>query len=84
MSRQELLREIQETEFVLLEIQLFLDTHPSDMDALKQFNELSFSLNKLKSQFEIKFGPLLGFGFSKSRKTWKWINEPWPWQIEIK
>ena len=84
MNRLELLEEIQATEFVLVELQLYLDTHPSDMEALKQFNEFSRSLDKLKAQFEGKFGPLLGFGFSQSRKTWQWINEPWPWQIEIK
>lgn len=82
MSRQELLLEIQQIEFVLIELQLFLDTHPLDKKALNLFNQNSNRLKKLISQYESQFGPLLGFGFSKSRNTWQWINEPWPWQIE--
>jgi spore coat protein JB len=81
LNRQELLEEIQATEFVLIELQLYLDLHPSDKEVLKFFNEFSDILKQLISQYEKKFGPLLGFGFSKSQKTWQWINEPWPWQI---
>ncbi|MCD4642475.1 hypothetical protein AR454_00995 [Bacillus mycoides] len=81
MSRENLLLQIQQLEFFLLELQLYLDTHPSDEGALMQFNKYSKTLQQLKLKFDKKYGPLLGFGFSESKNTWKWIDNPWPWQI---
>ncbi|WP_113927023.1 spore coat protein CotJB [Bacillus sp. P14.5] len=81
MKRQALLERIQIVEFALLDLQLYLDTHPGDKNALEQFNQLSSVLQELKAQHERKYGPLLGFGFSQSKRTWQWINDPWPWQI---
>ncbi|MGF2614315.1 spore coat protein CotJB [Rossellomorea vietnamensis] len=81
MNRHDLLMEIQLVEFVSLELQLYLDTHPADKSAVAQFNQSSAELQELKGLYEKKFGPLLGFGFSQSKRTWQWINDPWPWQI---
>jgi spore coat protein JB len=36
----------------------------------------------LKRDFEIKYGPLLQFGFSPSPTRWAWSTTPWPWEIE--
>ena len=35
----EMLLEIQEVDFVLVELNLYLDTHPSDYEAINQFND---------------------------------------------
>lgn len=77
----ELLLQLQETEFIVTDLQLFLDTHPDDKDALKQFNRFAKELEKLKAEYEARFGPLLNFGFSQSRNLWKWVDGPWPWQV---
>jgi spore coat protein JB len=34
-----MLRELQELEFALVELNLYLDTHPCDTQAIKTFNE---------------------------------------------
>ena len=39
MNREELLRKVQEADFVLYDVNLFLDTHPSNQAALEFFNE---------------------------------------------
>ncbi|WP_281249138.1 spore coat protein CotJB [Halobacillus massiliensis] len=82
MDRNEMLQDIQEIEFVLLELQLYLDTHPEDIEALNLFNAFSGELQKLKLLYDLIYGPLLGFGFSQSKDEWKWVNDPWPWQLE--
>ncbi|TYR72799.1 spore coat protein CotJB [Rossellomorea vietnamensis] len=82
MKRQVLLERIQIVEFALLDLQLYLDTHAADKFALEQFNQLSSLLQELKEQYERKFDPLLGNGFSQSKMTWQWLNSPWPWQID--
>ena len=77
----ELMEEMQAVDFVLCELNLYLDTHPDDLDALKQLNTYSKKSRELKQAFEAQFGPLLGFGYSYSTHPWAWIEAPWPWQI---
>jgi spore coat protein JB len=76
-----LLNELQALDFVLVELTLYLDTHPTDMPALQQFNETAQKRQQLAAAFEMKFGPLLQFGLSYSRYPWQWAQDPWPWQV---
>lgn len=78
----EFLRKLQQLEFMTVELNLYLDTHPYDMRALKEYNAYTEQLTALKKQYEQVYGPLMGFGCSTSRDRWKWIYEPWPWENE--
>ena len=73
--------ELQKTDFALVELTLYLDTHPTDMQAVQQFNQLSQRRRQIAHDFELKYGPLLQFGLSYSRFPWQWIETPWPWQV---
>ncbi|WP_286164699.1 MULTISPECIES: spore coat protein CotJB [Clostridia] len=75
------LEEIQANDFVLVELNLYLDTHPNDYEAIQQFNELSKKTMQLKIDFEKQFGPLMHFGKSFSDYPWNWKDTPWPWQV---
>lgn len=75
------LLEIQKVDFALVELNLFLDTHPADMQALQQFNQLAQLRKQLMASFEQKYGPQMNFGNSFSRYPWQWIDTPWPWQV---
>ncbi|WP_110927868.1 spore coat protein CotJB [Bacillus massiliglaciei] len=77
----QLLEQIQAADFVLVELSLYLHTHPHDQDALNQFNQFSQYSQQLKAAFEPKFGPLLGFGASGGFDKWEWGKPPWPWQV---
>lgn len=79
-NRKNLLRKIQEVEFACIELNLFLDTHPDNEQALCDFNNFSEELMNLKNIYETKYGPLIHFGFSPSRFPWQWIESPWPWE----
>lgn len=81
-SRVSMLRELQELEFALVELNLYLDTHPNDNKALSTFNNLAAHLAKAKKNYEARYGPLINFGHSGPVSTWNWIDEPWPWEIE--
>ncbi|WP_425059325.1 hypothetical protein SCACP_40090 [Sporomusa carbonis] len=77
-----LLRKIQEMEFVAIELNLYLDTHPCDDDALNDFNCAVEMLKKYKEKYECEYGPLLNFGFGGlSRQPWQWAQGPWPWEL---
>ena len=77
----QLLEEIQAIDFALVELTLYLDTHPDALQAMQQFNEYSHQSRQLKQQFEKKFGPLQQFGNSYTDANWSWGTTPWPWQI---
>jgi spore coat protein JB len=77
----QMMEELQQTDFVLVELQLYLDTHPDDANAIQQFNQFSMKRRMIKEQFEAQFGPLQGFGNSYSGYPWGWNDEPWPWQV---
>jgi len=75
------LEELQKTDFALVELTLYLDTHPTDMQAVQQFNQLAQRRQQLAHAFEMKHGPLMQYGHSFSRFPWQWVETPWPWQV---
>lgn len=77
----ELLEKLQAVDFVLVELNLYLDTHPDDLDALKQFNQLTQERMHMANHFQQLYGPLQNFGRSFSKFPWEWSQVPWPWQV---
>jgi spore coat protein JB len=76
----EALFELQAIDFVLVELTLYLNTHPNDTAALEQFNETTAQRKKIKHQFEARFGPLTQFQ-SPAGAPFSWAELPWPWEV---
>lgn len=77
-----MLLRIQEIEFVAIELNLYLDTHPCDAEALNDFNCAVTMLRKSKKEYEEVYGPLLNFGMGGySKEPWQWSMSPWPWEM---
>lgn len=76
----DLMRQLQEISFSLVDINLFLDNNPNNQQALADFNMLSQKYQELKSMYEATYGPLANFGYSPSQYPWQWVCEPWPWE----
>ncbi len=77
----ELMCELQAVDFVLVDLMLYLDTHPQDMQAIQQFNQMAQVRQQLKHEVEKIYGPLQQYGNSYSGYPWNWNDSPWPWQI---
>ncbi|GAM13880.1 spore coat protein CotJB [Mesobacillus selenatarsenatis] len=75
------MEELQAVDFVLVDLTLYLDTHPEDYDAINQFNQFAKERRRLKKVVESMYGPLQQFGNSYSGYPWNWDDGPWPWQI---
>jgi len=75
------LEEIQAVDFVLVELTLYLDTHPDDANAINQFNQYAQYKKQIEANFESKYGPLFQYGNSYSDENWGWGKGPWPWQV---
>lgn len=81
-ERMAMLREIMELEFTAIELNLFLDTHPQDQAALRDFYIVRDKLLAVKNRYEEIYGPLTYTGFTPAKYPWQWIESPWPWEIE--
>lgn len=77
-----MMKKIQQLQFMTVELNLFLDTHPWDNRALMEYNFYTQQLMLLKKQYEQYYGPLTNFGYAPSEQGWKWITESWPWENE--
>jgi spore coat protein JB len=75
------MEELQAVDFVLVELTLYLDTHPQDQNAVHQFNQYAQQRKKIKRAIESKYGPLQQYGNSYSGMPWNWSSGPWPWQL---
>lgn len=81
MCKKDLMSLIQKTSFVMLDLALFLDTHPDSSCALEKYHEQHKIFNKAVSIFQKRFEPLTIMGVY-DENFWTWGNEPWPWQKE--
>ncbi|MGF7046593.1 spore coat protein JB [Paenibacillus sp. DS2015] len=77
----EWLEQLQVVDFALVELNLFLDTHPNDLRSIEQFNQLVQERKKLAKKFQEVYGPLQNFGRAFSKYPWEWSQSPWPWQV---
>ena len=79
-ERDLLLKKIGACKFAVVDIDLFLDTHPGDSEMLKKREDYLKQLTPMVKEFEEKFGPL-----SKDdtpNNTWAWVKVLWPWDTE--
>lgn len=80
-TQMDLLVEIMQENFVLVETALYLDTHPNDETALRLHNSTSQRYHQLLAMYESRYSPLRNT--SMSRYPWGYIDEPWPWDINF-
>lgn len=78
-SDNNLLRAIQMYDFYLYDLNLFLDTHPNDKNALAKFNEIKGKRDKAYKLYVEKYGPITA-AQNNSDEHFDWINDPWPWE----
>ena len=81
-TRCEMMKKIDETEFAVIDLNLFLDTHPDCAQALELFAKLAATLKSLKSDYQARYGPLYAYE-SKNDTPFQWVEpgRKWPWEI---
>ena len=55
-EQNELLKRLSSTHFAVVELQLFLDTHPYCSEAFEEFKKQNEEYNKLVKEYEMKYG----------------------------
>jgi len=82
MNRDEMLQKLMALDFFILDLHLYLDTHPTDRDAITKYNAAVKEGKEIREQYEQQFG-MLSSQFSTSKYPWQWIDDPWPWQAKF-
>lgn len=81
MNRQrQLLHEIDVLSFVVIELVLYLDTHPEDRDALRYFEYYKKMRSERSNEYAAEFGPLTIGQASGTGDVFEWAVQPWPWE----
>lgn len=73
--------ELQALEFVLLELSLYLDTHPDDTEAFELFRQYNAMHKTAHEQYARTYGPITHADVAND-STYTWPKAPWPWQLE--
>lgn len=81
MSKEEMLKRITELDFFIIDIHLYLNTHPEDIEAIELYNNYVLQVKQLREDYNRLYGMLLA-NHCTSKQPWQWIDNPWPWQKE--
>lgn len=73
------LKKLMAYDFMQLELNLYLDTHPCDQRALNEFHKVNKKAIELRKLFEERYGELTTSS-AMSNEKWSWIESPWPWE----
>lgn len=79
MNPDELMMKIYEYGFAIVDLGLYLDTHPQDVDSLATYNTLKDNYNMLTNEYSKRFSPLCMTQVN-SDNYWSWVSAPWPWE----
>lgn len=72
---------LQQLEFAALETKLYLDIHPNEQMAQRDFTNYTLQIAQQMPIVEKYYGPLTQFGPSQENPA-RWIEEPWPWELQ--
>lgn len=78
-EKQKLLRRLQAARFAIVEINLYLDSHPICQEGLRYFREKRTELKKLTEEYEEKYGPITAAA-SPATERWDWVSTAFPWE----
>ena len=71
---------------VVLELNLYLDTHRDDTEAFALFKQFSAMEKAARAAYESKYGPITK-ETAAAADSYQWLSDPWPWnfsQNEVK
>ena len=80
-EKEDLLLQIDEQRFAMIEMNLYLDLYPNNKEALNRFNTYLKKEKELVTLYESKYGPLTTSS-PVHTNYWTWNNSPWPWEVQ--
>ena len=71
--------ELQTLSFAIVELALYLDTHPNDREALELYQAYQKMYHQGMMEFGDKYTPLTHANPSRGDR-YQWPSDPWPWE----
>ena len=78
-DKAQMLRYIQELGFAIDDVVLYLDTHPTDEEALKYYEKYKKKNREAVKEYTKYYGPLTNENVNVEN-CWSWVEGPWPWE----
>lgn len=66
--------------FVISDLLLYLDTHPTDQNALSYFATKKAQYEQAKAAYTQQIGPVCITDVNAA-DGWTWGDTPWPWEV---
>lgn len=82
MEKAELLRQVQMHQFSMHDLALYLDTHPTDSEALDALLLHREAYEKAADAYVKRFGALCKEQVGRENGWAAWSNTPFPWEKE--
>lgn len=79
-DRKRLLDEIGQVEFTLMDLNLYLDTHPYDQQAIDKYNYFNVIRNNMMKDYADNFCPLILNYWEGNCGKWCWALDELPWE----
>lgn len=79
-EQRKLVLEISKIDFAITEMNLYLDTHPYDVDAIEQCKRYINRKRQLEREYALKYPALSLDDITGSSKEWNWALQPSPWE----
>lgn len=80
-EQEKLLHDIGVLSFVVIELSLYLDTHPTDRNAMEYYNHYNRLANQARQEYSSKYTPLtLSCAETSTCNDWQWVLAPMPWE----
>mgnify|MGYP005799112233 FL=1 len=77
----QLMQRINESGFAVNELNLFLNSHPDNQQALACLLEQLKANKEAMAEYARRFAPLTINTVSDAQSScWQWISSPWPWE----
>lgn len=77
-AQKKLLEQIQAYAFAMTDLGLYLDTHPTDTNALTLYHEYKQKKAKATEEYEAKYQTIQQGADTPDK--WGWVDDPWPWE----
>lgn len=78
-KREAAMRKLQRAKFTLLEMHLYLDTHPEDLEMLAAYKKAAARYALALDEYAEQFGTVQWL----RAPGVEWLRNPWPWDSEV-
>ncbi len=83
-EQKKMLYEISMIDFAIVEMNLYLDTHPCDTETIAYITQYNRVKSKMMQEYANRYWPLSVRSIMECENEWTWALTPLPWEGECR